>query len=153
MHRRDEEIRFINEYNAKTGKDIKFIEGEYNPDEYYSLAKGLEQAPEGGERCSLCFKLRLEKTARLAKEMNADFFDTTLTVSPYKNYDVISEMAKEISERLGTKYLSGNYKKQDGYKRSIDLSKEYGLYRQHYCGCDYSKAQSEAMRMAKEANK
>lgn len=153
MHRRDEEIRFINEYNAKTGKDIKFIEGEYNPDEYYSLAKGLEQAPEGGERCSLCFKLRLEKTARLAKEMNADFFDTTLTVSPYKNYDVISEIAKEISERLGAKYLSGNYKKQDGYKRSIDLSKEYGLYRQHYCGCDYSKAQSEAMRMAKEANK
>ena len=153
VHRRNEEIRFINEYNAKTSKNIKFIEGDYAPDEYYKLVKGLEQAPEGGARCSLCFRQRLERTAELAKELAADCFDTTLTVSPYKNYRIISEIASEISARYGIEYLSGNYKKQDGYKRSIDMSREYGLYRQHYCGCVFSKIQAEAMRAAKESIK
>jgi len=137
-HRRDEEIRFINEYSAKTGNDIKFIEGNYDPAEYYKVCTGLEQAPEGGERCLKCFELRLKETIKEAKEKGFDCFDTTLTVSPYKNFDNISRIARELAEGSGIEYLEGNYKKQDGYKRSIDLSKEYGLYRQHFCGCEFS---------------
>jgi hypothetical protein len=142
-HRKAEEIRFIAEYSEKTGHSIAFIEGDYDPEEYYKAAKGLEQEREGGARCSECFRLRLMKTALLAKEKGFDLFDTTLTVSPYKNYDVISAIASDISEKTGVRYLSGNYKKKDGYKRSIELSKEYGLYRQHYCGCEFSKRTNE----------
>ena len=139
LHRKSEEQRFIAEYSEKTGADIDFIEGDWLPQDYYKAVTGLEQEKEGGARCRECFRLRLEKTAQLARHMGFDCFDTTLSVSPYKNYDVISELASEISERTGVRYLSGNYKKKDGYKRSIELSKEYGLYRQHYCGCEFSK--------------
>ncbi len=153
IHRRDEEIRFIKEFSAKTGAKIKFIEGDYDSEEYYKVSCGLEQAPEGGARCSECFKLRLEKTVQLAKAQNADLFDTTLTVSPYKNYDVISRIASELADEYAVDYLAGNYKKKDGYKRSIDLSKEYDLYRQHYCGCEFSKREADAARAEKEASK
>ena len=131
LHRKSEEQRFISEYSEKTGHKIGFIEGDYVPADYYEAVKGLEQEKEGGARCRECFRIRLEKTAALAKEKGYDAFDTTLSVSPYKNYDVISELASGISEKTGVRYLSGNYKKKDGYKRSIELSKEYGLYRQH----------------------
>ncbi len=138
-HRKAEEIRFIGEFSMNTGKSIGFIEGDYNPEDYYKAAKGYEQEKEGGLRCRECFRLRLSKTAEKARELGIDIFDTTLTVSPYKNYALISEIAEQIAEQNNLRYLGGNYKKKDGYKRSIELSKEYGLYRQHYCGCEFSK--------------
>ncbi len=99
----------------------------------------MEELPEGGARCRMCFEMRLSAAAKLAKEGGFDCFDTTLSVSPYKNYDVISEVGLALSGALGVEFLAGNYKKKDGYRRSVELSKQYGLYRQHYCGCEYSK--------------
>ncbi len=138
-HRKSEQQRFLAEYCEDTGKSISFIEGDYNPRAYFELISGYENEPEGGLRCSICFTMRLEETARYAKEHSFDCFDTTLTVSPYKNYDVISFIAGQLSRKYGIEYLSGNYKKKNGYLRSIELSKEYGLYRQHFCGCEFSK--------------
>ena len=138
-HRKNEEIRFINEYSEKNNVHIDFVEGDYNPRAYFELVSGYEKEPEGGLRCSICFSMRLEETVRYAKEHGFECFDTTLTVSPYKSYDVISNIAEQISKKYEISYLSGNYKKKEGYKRSIELSKEYGLYRQHFCGCEFSK--------------
>lgn len=134
-HRLAEQKRLI----AEAYPSVKLIEGDYNPQCFFEAAKGLEAEPEGGARCKECFKLRLSETARLAKAGGYDCFDTTLTVSPHKNYEVISAVGRELEGQFGIEYLSGNYKKQDGYKRSIDLSKEYDLYRQNYCGCEFSK--------------
>ncbi len=134
-HRKAEQKRFL----AESGLDIRFLEGPYDPEEYYTAVRGLEQEPEGGARCAACFALRLEKTAALARELGFDAFDTTLSVSPYKNYETIRSIAEPLAERCGLEYLAGNYKKKDGYKRSIELSRQYGLYRQHYCGCEFSK--------------
>ena len=117
--------------------DLRLIEGDYDPQRFFTAAEGLEAEPEGGARCRECFKLRLSETARLAKEGGYDCFDTTLTVSPHKNYDVISDVGKALQTELGIEYLGGNYKKQDGYKRSVELSVQYGLYRQNYCGCEF----------------
>ena len=118
--------------------DVPYIEGDYNPDEFFAFGEPMADEPEGGKRCRECFYLRMSKTAALAQEQGFDLFDTTLSVSPHKNYDVISEVGRMIENEYSVRYLGGNYKKQDGYKRSIDLSKEYGLYRQNYCGCVYS---------------
>ena len=143
---REEELkRFL----AAWQPDISFEAGRYDPQDYYTCARGLEQEPEGGARCRACFLLRLEETARQAKAQGFDAFDTTLTVSPYKNYAVIAEIGQALAEQYGVAYLGGNYKKQNGYQRSIELSKEYGLYRQDYCGCEFSKAEAEARRAAK----
>lgn len=139
LHRKNEQKRFLSELSAKLGFEIGFIEGDYNHQSFCDFVSGLENAPEGGERCKKCFWQRLEGTAKLAKDKGFDLFDTTLSVSPHKNYDNISAIGKEIEAKFGIKYLAGNYKKQDGYKRSIDLSKEYNLYRQNYCGCEFSK--------------
>lgn len=139
IHRRDEQKRFLAELSEKIGYDIDFIDGDYQPETYYNLVKGLEGEPEGGARCKVCFKQRLAAAANLAKEKGFEYFDTTLTVSPHKNYNIISEIGKALEEEVGIKYLAGNYKKQDGYKRSIELSREYNLYRQNYCGCEFSK--------------
>ena len=136
--RKLEQIRFLNEFHGKTGIAIPFVQTEYDPQRFFEAAEGLEDCPEGGERCRKCFELRLRETALAAKENGFDCFDTTLSVSPYKNYDVISEVGRALAEELGIEYLAGNYKKKDGYKRSIELSKEYHLYRQHYCGCVFS---------------
>ena len=141
--RKSEEIRFLEEYSQARGVQLGFIEGDYDTRCFYAAAEGLEMEREGGKRCAKCFELRLRRTAALAKEQGYECFDTTLTVSPYKNYDVISGIASALSDEYGVEYLSGNYKKKDGYRRSIELSKQYGLYRQHYCGCGYSKAGSE----------
>ena len=143
LHRKAEEQRFIKEYCANTGVEINFIEGEYLPNDYLECVRGLEEEPEGGARCIKCFEMRLEETVKLAKKLQFDCFDTTLTVSPYKNYDNISAIGQNLSEKYGIEYLSGNYKKQNGYQRSIELSKEYGLYRQHFCGCEFSKRSDE----------
>ena len=141
-HRLSEEKRFIEEFNQNTGNDVKLIEGRYDPEEFFEAAKGLEAEPEGGARCAECFKLRLKETAALAQKLGFDCFDTTLTVSPYKNYDVISAIGKELAGDT-LEYVSGNYKKKEGYKRSIELSKEYGLDRQHFCGCVFSEREAE----------
>ncbi|MBQ2311915.1 MAG: epoxyqueuosine reductase QueH [Firmicutes bacterium] len=136
-HRKSEQIRFLAEIN-KQGAEVPFIDADYDPGSFLAVVKGLEEEPEGGARCSVCFELRLRRAAQYAAEHGFDCFDTTLTVSPYKNYDVISSIGRRISEETGVEYLSGNYKKKDGYRRSVELSRKYGLYRQHFCGCAFS---------------
>ena len=107
------------------------------------MKKGYENEKEGGERCFRCYRLRLEKTAQYAKNGGFDYFTTTLSVSPYKNAQALNEIGSALGEELGVKYLVSDFKKGDGYKRSCQLSREYNLYRQNYCGCVFSKAQAE----------
>jgi len=133
----EEQIRFINELNTKYKVD--FIEGDYEHEGFLSVTEGLENELEGGKRCFVCYNQRLEKTALMARENNFDYFCTTLTVSPYKNSQKLNEIGKSLEEKYGVKYLLSDFKKNDGYKKSIELSKEYNLYRQDYCGCKYSK--------------
>lgn len=118
---------------------ISFTEGNYDVARYLETIKGLEDAPEGGSRCGRCFELRLRETARVAKEMGMDYFTTTLTISPLKNAQLINEIGNRIGEEFGIAFLPSDFKKNNGYLRSIELSKEYDLYRQNYCGCDFSK--------------
>lgn len=139
-HRYNEEIRFISEMNFKYPVDI--IQSEYNPQDYFSVVKGLEKEPEGGKRCAECFKLRLNESARVAKENNFDYFTTTLTISPLKNADILNSIGSEYAKKYGVNWLYSDFKKREGYKRSIVLSKEHNLYRQNYCGCIYSRQMS-----------
>ena len=132
-----EQQRFINELPVKN--PIKFIEGSYEPSLFFEMSKGLENAPEGGERCFLCYELRLREAARLAKEMDFNYFTTTLSISPHKNAAKLNEIGECLSKEYDVPYLYADFKKKNGYKRSIELSKEYQLYRQDYCGCVYSK--------------
>ncbi|HUU50433.1 MAG TPA: epoxyqueuosine reductase QueH [Nitrospinota bacterium] len=111
----------------------------YDPDIWFSLTKGLENEPEGGKRCERCFLMRLEKTAKIAKEKGYDIFTTTLTISPHKNANLINSLGRSLSEKYKADFLAADFKKQDGFKKSIELSKRYNLYRQNYCGCLYSK--------------
>lgn len=133
-------IAVLNEKNS--GYPIRIVEGNYEPQEFYNIAKGLENCPEGGERCFQCYALRLEKTARMAKEGGYDYFTTTLTISPLKNAAKLNEIGEEMALKYETTFLPSDFKKKEGYKRSIELSKEYDLYRQNYCGCAFSKAES-----------
>ena len=137
LKRKEEEIRFIKEYNNINKLNI--IDCDYDNDKYKEIAKGLEDAPERGERCFKCYNLRLEYTAKKAKEFDYDYFGTTLTVSPYKNSNKLNEIGEELSKKYNIKYLYSDFKKDNGYKHSIELSKKYNLYRQDYCGCIYSK--------------
>ena len=114
----------------------------YDPDEFYSLTRGMEELREGGERCRICYRLRLEQSARYARDEGFDYFTTTLSISPYKNAKWLNEIGRELEEEWGVKYLYSDFKKKNGYKRSIEISREYGLYRQDYCGCVYSKMES-----------
>lgn len=118
---------------------IQFLQGEYEPEKFYQVAKGLEKSPEGGERCFKCYELRLDATAKLAKELGFDYFTTTLSISPHKNAVKLNEIGELLAKEYDTPYLCADFKKKNGYKRSIELSKEYQLYRQDYCGCIYSK--------------
>ena len=118
---------------------INIIDVPYEPQLFMEKTKGFETCPERGERCSICFDLRLRKTAEEAKKLGYDFFATTLTLSPLKNTDVINAIGEKISEEVGVKYLPTDFKKKNGYKMSIELSKEFNLYRQNYCGCIFSK--------------
>ena len=122
---------------------IDMIDRDYDNDLYEIAIKGLENEPERGSRCSVCFKLRLEKAAMMAKEMVYDYFGTTLTVSPYKNSSIINEIGLELEEKYKISFLISDFKKRNGYKRSIELSNEYSLYRQNYCGCKYSKKEDK----------
>jgi predicted adenine nucleotide alpha hydrolase (AANH) superfamily ATPase len=122
---------------------VSLIVEEYDSSEFYSLIKGLESAVEGGARCAKCFELRLKKSALKAKEIGADYFATTLTVSPLKNAKLINEIGVIVQEIVGVKYLQTDFKKRNGYLRSIELSNEFSLYRQNYCGCEFSKKKIE----------
>ena len=118
--------------------DLPCVVGEYNDAEYYSAVKGLENEPEGGKRCAECFRLRLMATARYAKEHGFDIFTTTMSVSPHKDFELLNQIGKEVSDIVGIDYLWANFKKKDGYLKSIHNSQKYNLYRQDYCGCVYS---------------
>ena len=135
--REAEQKRFISELPVKN--PITLLTQPYDPNEFYEAVRGLEQEPEGGKRCFVCYRLRLERAAKLALEQGFDYFTTTLTLSPLKNSQIINRIAEEVSQQYGVKCLPSDFKKRDGYKRSIELSKEYGLYRQNYCGCEFSK--------------
>lgn len=135
--RLEEEKRLISE--MLPDKNIKVIEGSYNYSDFLEAVKGLESVAEGGERCFKCYRLRLEKTAQLAKEMHFDYFCTTLSISPLKNSQKINEIGFETAEKFGVKWLPSDFKKKEGYKRSIELSRQFNLYRQNFCGCIFSK--------------
>ena len=135
----EEQKRLISQMPFKNS--VTLVEGDYNYDDFLEIAKGLENVPEGGERCFRCYKMRLESTARLAKEQGFDYFCTTLSISPLKNSQKINELGFEIEEKYGVKWLPSDFKKREGYKRSILLSREYSLYRQNFCGCVFSKNQ------------
>ncbi|MBQ8782306.1 MAG: epoxyqueuosine reductase QueH [Clostridia bacterium] len=134
--RLSEQIKIINSMPFKN--KVELMPCDYDEQEFLTAAKGLENEREGGARCKECFVLRLGKTASLAKENGFDFFTTTLTVSPHKNAQLLNQIGKELEEIYGVKYLFADFKKKEGYKRSIQLSKEYDLYRQEYCGCRFS---------------
>ena len=122
---------------------IQFLEGRYEPEEFYSRVRGLEKEPEGGARCRVCFELRLEEAARLAAEGGYDYYTTTLSISPLKNAQVLADVAIKMGEKWGVAWLPSDFKKKEGYKRSIQLSSEYDLYRQNYCGCVFSRQKEE----------
>ena len=132
-----EQVRLINEMDTVNKIDI--IEGKYENDKYEETIKGLENEKEGGNRCFKCYRLRMEETAKLAKKLNYDYFTTTLSISPYKNAAKLNEIGEDLGKEYNIKYLYADFKKKNGYKRSIELSKIYKLYRQNYCGCIYSK--------------
>ncbi len=139
--RSGELARLISE--MKFQHSVHFLEGPYDPERFYEISRGLETVPEGGERCRKCFSLRLEEAAREAAERKCDYFATTLTISPLKNAEEINRIGQEISERYGVTYLPSDFKKRDGYKRSLELSRMYDLYRQNYCGCVFSRNERE----------
>ena len=141
LKRKEEEIRFIGEYPASNKLDI--IDCDYDNDKFHEVVKGLEDLREGGNRCFICYELRLDKTAKTAKELGYDYFATTLSVSPYKNSKKLNEIGLKLSDEYDVKYLISDFKKKNGYKHSIELSKEYNLYRQDYCGCIYSRKDRE----------
>lgn len=122
---------------------VKLLEGEYHPEDFYETVKGMETLKEGSERCYRCYELRLRESAKIAAERGFDYFTTTLSISPYKNAAWLNEIGVRLGEEYGISYLVSDFKKKNGYKRSIELSSEYGLYRQNYCGCIYSRQQRE----------
>jgi predicted adenine nucleotide alpha hydrolase (AANH) superfamily ATPase len=139
--RKEEQLKLIDQ--LESGTEIKFIEGEFNTRDFLDKIRGLETVSEGGERCFECYHLRLEKSVQLAKERGFEYFTTSLTISPLKNSNKLNEIGFELEEKYGIKWLRSDFKKKNGYKRSVELSIEHGLYRQDYCGCSFSKAESD----------
>ncbi len=135
--RADEQARLIREIPLDT--PVKLRVGAYDAEKFFAISAGLEELPEGGERCFRCYRLRLKEAAKIAQEDGFAYFTTTLSISPLKNAAKLNEIGKELAEQYGVAYLYSDFKKRDGYKRSCKLSAEYGLYRQDYCGCTYSK--------------
>ena len=123
--------------------DVRIVEGSYDPQVFLNAVKGLEQEPEGGARCMVCYRLRLEEAARAAKKLGCEYVTTTLSISPMKNAKALNQIGGEVADAYGVRYLYSDFKKRNGYKRSIQLSAEYQLYRQDYCGCSFSKAERE----------
>lgn len=143
-----EQIRLIQSLDVRY--PISFVEGTYEPEKFYEMAKGLEEVKEGGIRCFACYKMRQREAAYYAKEHGFDYFTTTLSVSPHKNAQKLNEIGLWLQEEVGVAYLVSDFKKKGGYLQSIELSKKYDLYRQDYCGCEFSKRQREQERVAKE---
>ena len=140
-----EQKRFISEF--PTGYAVDFIEGDFEKDRFYAeVARGLENEPERGRRCEKCFRLRLSTTARLAAQQGYDYFCTTLTISPQKDPVLLNKIGQEEGERYGIAFLPSEFRKCEGYKRSTEISREYGMYRQDYCGCVYSYNEAAARR-------
>ena len=140
--RYSELLRLINE--MPNCKDVSVVDIGYGNSEFMHIAKGLEDAPEGGERCFKCYELRMNAAASYAKQHKFDYFTTTLSISPHKNSDKLNEIGKKLEEKYKISYLYADFKKKNGYKRSIELSRQYNLYRQNYCGCIYSKKQAQS---------
>lgn len=139
----EEQKRFIKE--LPTVHPVSFMEGRFDPTEFYQAVRGLEKIPEGGERCFACFRLRLLETAKKACLENMDYFTTTLTISPLKNAEKLNEIGEMVAKEYGITWLPSDFKKKNGYRRSTELSKEYDLYRQDYCGCVFSKKERESL--------
>ncbi len=135
---------------ARTDHPIEVIDGDYEPQRFYEIARGMEHCPEGGARCFACYELRLRKTAQQAAAKGYDYFATTLTISPLKNAEKLNEIGEKLAQEYGTAWLVSDFKKKGGYQRSIELSKKYGLYRQDYCGCIYSKEERDRRQRAAE---
>lgn len=139
-HRMAEQKHLIECLNREGGRyPIQVLEGEYEPERFFEMARELEHCPEGGERCEGCFRLRLEETARQALAAGADYFTTTLSISPLKNAPLLNRIGEELASTYGISWLPSDFKKKDGYKRSVELSAKYELYRQDYCGCVFSR--------------
>lgn len=145
----EEQRRFIEGLPVK--HPISFVEGAYEKERFYQMAKGLEDVKEGGERCFLCYELRLRESAKLAEQMEMDYFTTTLSISPLKNSEKLNEIGECLAKEYDVSYLSSDFKKKNGYQRSVELSEQYGMYRQNYCGCIFSKKQREIELAAKAA--
>ena len=140
----EEQKRLIAAYNEeRRGYPIAVVEGDYEPGRFFAAARGYENCPEGGERCLRCFELRLGETAMRGAAEGFDYFTTTLTISPLKNAKKLNEIGRRLAGEYGIAWLPSDFKKKDGYKRSIELSAQYGLYRQDYCGCTYSRRETE----------
>lgn len=139
--RKDSLLSFIRDFNAENKGlyNIGFIEGEYNPKLFLEKTESLQEEPEGGRRCDVCFAMRLANTAKKAKELQMDYFTTSLSVSPHKNYAKIKTQCLMLEEQVGIEFLDIDFKKKNGFARSIELSKHYGLYRQNFCGCEYAR--------------
>ena len=139
----EEQKRLIAQLPAE--HPISFLDGPYEPERFYEMARGLEQVPEGGARCFKCYRLRLTETAEMARAGKYDYFTTTLSISPLKNAEKLNEIGGQLAKDYGVDYLYSDFKKRNGYKRSTELSREYGLYRQDYCGCVFSMRERRAM--------
>lgn len=142
-HRVAEQQRLVRDLSKDVMQHISFVEGDYDVSAFIEVSRGLEHCPEGGERCRKCFELRLSRAAEYASNNGFDFFTTTLTISPLKNAALLNEIGEEQGSLYGIRFLPSDFKKKNGYKRSVELSEKYGLYRQNYCGCIYSKQEME----------
>ncbi len=149
-HRVKEQQEFIRRFPAK--HPIDFVEGDFDKDAFYTAVKGMEQLSEGGERCFICYELRLRESAKYAKERGMDYFCTTLSISPLKNAEKLNEIGARLAEEYGVSYLPSDFKKKNGYKRSVEISREYGMYRQDYCGCVFSMRERQAQVKQAEDN-
>ena len=137
-NRQVDEQDFTGMHSTAGARRIKILEAPYDPENWFGAVRGLEACPEGGERCTVCFEARLKKTAQAAAEGGFDYFTTTLTISPLKDAQRLNSIGERMAEEYGVAWLPSDFKKKDGYKRSIELSREFGLYRQNYCGCVFS---------------
>lgn len=144
-HRVAELKRFVSEF--PTRYPVSIVEGAYEPKRYYEAVKGLEREREGGARCRKCFELRLDEAAKTAKELGCDYFTTTLSISPMKDAALLNEIGEMMGEKYGVRHLPSNFKRKGGFLRSTEISREYGLYRQDFCGCVYSKEERDARRL------
>ncbi len=147
-HRVREQQEFIKKFPVK--HPISFIEGDYDTERFYEIAKGLENEPERGERCKKCYELRLREAALVAKQHGFDYFTTTLTISPMKDAATLNVIGEQVADEIGVKFLKSDFKKRNGYLRSCEISKEYGMYRQDYCGCVYSYRERQGKKSSQE---